>query len=72
MTSRRSRTALRDAPAGRKFVVVCRRSYDGRERAWNSYDDRSEAERVAEHRKQIGCPSRVVVDDELPLERGAT
>lgn len=70
MSSRRSRTALRSAEANGRFTVVCVRQ-DGRERRWQDYADRTEAERVAEHLSRIGCPSRVVGPDELAQERGA-
>lgn len=58
----RMRSVRRQLPVG-KFVVVCRR-FDGREREWQSYSDRDDAERVAQHLTSIGCPSRVRTDDE--------
>ena len=56
-------TAARAQP----YVVVCRR-FDGRERIWSRYADREDCERVAAHLTSIGCPSRCVGDQELPLE----
>jgi len=49
------------------YAVVCRR-HDGREREWQRYHDRGEAQRVAEHLTAIGCPSRVASLDELDLD----
>jgi hypothetical protein len=70
MTARRSRTVLRHTLTSGRFTVVCRR-YDGRERIWQHYDDRSECERVAAHLTKIGCPSRCTSEDELALEEVA-
>jgi hypothetical protein len=68
MSARRSRTTLRGAAAAGRFAVLCQR-FDGREREWQRYADRAEAELVAAHLTQIGCPARVATDDELALER---
>jgi hypothetical protein len=38
--------------------------HDGRERAWMRYLDRADAERVAEHLRSVGCPTRVADVDE--------
>lgn len=59
---------LRGAPAAGRFAVLCRR-FDGREREWQRYADRAEAELVAAHLTKIGCPCRVSTDDEFVLER---
>jgi hypothetical protein len=61
---------LRAAAAAGRFAVV-RRRFDGREREWQRYTDRAEAELVAAHLTSIGCPARVMTDGELALERGA-
>jgi hypothetical protein len=70
MSSRRSRTKLRGDTVGGRFIVVCRR-YDGREKQWNRYVDRAEAEQVATRLTALGCLSRVATDDDLPLEGAA-
>jgi glutamine synthetase len=62
MTARRARTTLYPAASEPRFVVLCAR-YDGREREWQRYSTRAEAERVAQHLTSIGCRSRVA--DEL-------
>jgi hypothetical protein len=67
MTTRRSRIALRGAEASGRFAVMCVRA-DGRERIWQRYDDRGEAEQVARLLSRIGCPSRVAGPDEIALE----
>jgi hypothetical protein len=67
MTARRSRTILRGAAGVGRFVVVCRR-FDGREREFQRYASRAEAEGVAARLTAIGCPSRCATDDELALE----
>lgn len=60
MTSRRRKTTLRGSRVRvERFVVVCTR-HDGREREWMRYDDRDEAQRIAEHLSSIGCLSRVL------------
>jgi len=66
MSARRSRTHLRSVTGTGRYLVVCRR-HDGRERPWNRYPTRDEAQRVADHLCRVGCTSRVVTDDELAL-----
>jgi hypothetical protein len=71
MTARRSKTTLRAAAGAGRWIVVCLR-FDGREKQWQRYDDRAEAEQVAEHLTRIGCPARCTTDDELALAKSAT
>lgn len=68
MSARRSRTMLRGTVAAGRFAVVCRR-FDNREREFQRYTDRAEAELVAAHLTSIGCPARVVRDDETTPEQ---
>jgi hypothetical protein len=59
MTARRLRTLLRGRTTNERFVVRCVR-FDGRERDWQRYADRAEAEKIAAHLSSIGCAARVV------------
>ncbi len=54
--------------AEKPFRVLCVRA-DGRESVFQSYTDRTEAERVASALARVGCATRVAGPEELLLER---